>query len=256
MEDLGFWIFEGAIFVGAIFALAFFRKHILKAAEFSNTDVLIAAVVILLIGMGSGKIESFKAGDIEVKRAIQDARKKDISSDLTKLPYSPLQTQLKGPKSGIPDFLKLGKGALTLRLGYDGYADSVIMDYLKGMGNAMASGAGPFYVVFVESGRTFWGMVKTYDLVRFMDAENIPASNVLSKQIRTKDTKKLEEIPGIILKNDVVLVGDDRLTALRKMDKSNNELLPVIDSDGQFVGTVERNRITASLMVNVAEKLD
>jgi len=47
----------------------------------------------------------------------------------------------------------------------------------------------------------------------------------------------------------------DKSQALQKMELLNVDTLPVVNDNGQFVGVVDRSRLTASFLIDVSKQL-
>ena len=70
------------------------------------------------------------------------------------------------------------------------------------------------------------------------------------------DTLALSRLPGFIPAKHTVTEEADKGQTLRKMETLNLEILPVVDNKGYFVGIVNRSRLTASLLIDVAANLN
>ncbi len=68
--------------------------------------------------------------------------------------------------------------------------------------------------------------------------------------------ERLRNLPGFVPGEYAVTPTANKRFVLEKMEERNVETLPVVDSQKRFVGMVERTRLTASLIIEVAEKLE
>ena len=65
----------------------------------------------------------------------------------------------------------------------------------------------------------------------------------------------LAQLPGFISAKDAVTPETSKRAALRAMDNLDRDTLPVTDPTGCLIGTVERAKLTSSLILAVTEKL-
>lgn len=66
----------------------------------------------------------------------------------------------------------------------------------------------------------------------------------------------LSELPGFVGADQAVSREMSKRDVLKRMDSSRADSLPVIDDEGKFVGTVDRSQLTASLILDVVNRLD
>ncbi|KAA3663419.1 MAG: hypothetical protein DWQ10_00240, partial [Calditrichaeota bacterium] len=69
------------------------------------------------------------------------------------------------------------------------------------------------------------------------------------------DVQSLSQIPEFIGAENAIKADVDKKAVLEKMEKLNLEILPVSYERGEFTGVVERSRLTASLIIDVANKV-
>ncbi|WP_456403406.1 hypothetical protein, partial [Hydrogenimonas sp.] len=62
--------------------------------------------------------------------------------------------------------------------------------------------------------------------------------------------------PGFIALENAITEKTDKRSALQLMDRLDRDFLPVVDETKRFVGVVKRSRLTASLIVDVANRIE
>jgi len=65
----------------------------------------------------------------------------------------------------------------------------------------------------------------------------------------------LTDFAGFVPATDAVSSDTDKQTALDRMEKTGMSWLPVVNTDGQFIGVVDRGRLTTSLILDVSRAL-
>jgi hypothetical protein len=66
---------------------------------------------------------------------------------------------------------------------------------------------------------------------------------------------RIKALPGFVPASDGVKRSSEKRSVLEQMEKLSADWLPVLKDDGQFDGVVERSRLTASLILEVAKEL-
>ena len=67
---------------------------------------------------------------------------------------------------------------------------------------------------------------------------------------------ELSKLPGFVGVQSAVASSTSRREALERMEQLRTDSLPVINAEGFFMGTVERSKLTASLILAVTQRLD
>jgi len=89
----------------------------------------------------------------------------------------------------------------------------------------------------------------------FMSPEAPFNSDDFARWINMSDTASLTNLSGFLSAKDAIKNDSDKQRALERMEALNTETLPVIDEAGKFVGVVDRSRLIASLIIDVANKV-
>ncbi len=242
------------IFITVIAAMIFIRIRYLKNTEVKQTDILIALIPIVLWLFLSGRIEKFEFGDLKIQSAFLEASTTPITEQITpvKFPTRMVTSNRKSGVAEIPRLINSRTEALVFTLNYGGYAGSAIEEYLRRLT------AYPFfnYIVINDQNKTFAGIADARELYSiFQNPQHTFDSEDFTNWLRYSDTKALSTLPGFIGTEDAIIDDMDKKAVLEKMEKLNVEMLPVVDKKGIFTGVVDRSRLTASLIIDVANKV-
>ena len=176
-----------------------------------------------------------------------------LAFKLNKVTATPVSLQLDGDliqpeaissdaKEGIGkiDLFKRDRvAAITLEVGKQGYyLDSAIQRYLR----ELAPLSFFKYVLFLDKDRHFKGMIWGSKLLEEMRNGNIDLVNLL-------ETENISNISGINMAS--ITSGSSKQSALQLMDRHGLSELPVVNENGQFIGVVERNKITSSIVAQL-----
>ncbi len=243
-----------AVFISILALLNIIRLKVGSRLEIRNTDILIAIIPVALWLVLTGKIQRLEFGDFKIEAAFIQASTTSVERQITpiKLPVEPIVMSLKGGVERIPELVADRTEALVFRLGYSGYYWRAIMEYLGELTKY------PFfkYVVITEKDGRFFGLADgraLYSLFRFRRAGPDPRD--FERWLKTSDRDSLSGLPGFISKDHTISRDTDKKTALELMERLGVDTLPVVDGGGRLVGVVERARLTASLIIDVAEEL-
>ncbi len=223
--------------------------------EIKVTDIVVAVLPVFIYLLVSGKIESLEFGEsgIKVVAAINKASGTEIKSQVTPIEAGLVRTVESGAKEGtaqIPKLITKKTEALTFTLGYKGYTKEAINEYLEQL---TRKGALKYVILQNEDGSFFGSMDARRLYVTFTSGN--PSMNV--DRFRTfvvdQNREALKNFPGFIAADQAMHVNDDKRRALKEMEDLNVESLPVVDKDNRYIGIVDRSRLTASLILDVAQ---
>jgi hypothetical protein len=158
------------------------------------------------------------------------------------------------------DRRRLGAGAaggglqqgLLFRLGDSSYHGPAIRQHLVLLSKQ------PFlrYLILERPNRTFLGMADARARAELLASEHPPyTADEVARWLGTSDTAALKRLPGFIAADSAAAETTDKAQALQAMESLNIDTLPVINQEKQFVGIVNRSRVTASLILDVAKAL-
>ncbi|KAA3618726.1 MAG: hypothetical protein DWQ05_07120 [Calditrichaeota bacterium] len=243
-----------AIFIVVIVVMIFIRIKFLKNTEVKQTDILIALIPIVLWLFFSGRIEKFEFGDLKIQSAFLEASTTPITGQITplKFPVKMVSSNRKSAVSDIPRLINNKTEALVFNLSYGGYLDTAIEEYLR----RLTQHAFFKYIVINSRDDKFVGMANARELYTlFVKPDHEYDSTDFTNWLRRADMNNLAKLPDFIGVENAIQNTVDKQAVLEKMEKLNLEILPVIDENGQFTGVVDRSRLTASLIIDVANKV-
>lgn len=253
--DPTIFVSMGVFFV-ILIALVLIR---LKSNKFEirATDLVVAVLPVVIFLLLTGKIQKLEMGELKIEMAFVKASISAINaqvSQLTGLPSEPLQIDPKRGVEDIPRLIEKKTEGLLFRVGYGEYYGSAIQDYL----NELIKYPYLKYIVLENRDGTFFGMADARALATLLSSARPPppysADNIANWLIRS-DTSSLKRLPGFEGSDMAVSQTTDKKQTLQMMEKLNVENLPVIDKEKRFVGIVNRSRLTASLILDVANEL-
>ena len=67
---------------------------------------------------------------------------------------------------------------------------------------------------------------------------------------------ELAKLPGFVAASDAATTTTSKRTALERMEKLAVDVLPVVDEQQRFIGTVDRAKLTAALILDVTRRLE
>jgi len=210
-----------------------------------HTDILIALVPVLLWLLLTGKIQKLGVAGLSVESAIRNAGQaelgKQVSEVKTPLPVDAAGVGTKTGVEAIPRLAQERVQALSFTRGeaYDGH---VVDAYLRQIPTLR-------YVTVNKPDGTLLGVV---------DAKAIggaDAASGLSSRIRAGDNAALLEQPGYVSASAAASPDEDKLSVLERMDSLDLATLPVVDARGRFIGVVDRSKLTASILLDIGNKL-
>ena len=129
--------------------------------------------------------------------------------------------------------------AITLEVGKSGYyLDSAIQRYLRELTPLTFFK----YVLFLDKNGKYRGMIWGDTLLEEMSRRNIELVELL-------ESNNISGIRGVNLAS--IASGSSKQAALQLMDKHGLSELPVVDDSGSFIGVVERDKITSSIVAQL-----
>jgi len=231
--------------------------------EIKTTDLVFIVVPLVFAGLATGKLKGLDIFGVkaDLSELWADAAGTHIEGQVSFVPASPVEDAVEmietAPKRGvgdIPELIRKKTEALSFQLGMGGYYAPAIQKYFDDLyGSSYLR-----YVVIDNPDGTLFGMYKAADLIAYLRTIDGSGYDMFKDMLndggdRAKDA--LSKLPGFV-SADLAVSGDTtKREALQRMEDLNLESLPVRDSAGRFVGTVERAKLTAGLILAVTEKL-
>jgi CBS domain protein len=253
--DRTVWI-SIAVFVGILVLLMLLRGRNANF-EIKATDIVVAVLPIVIFLLITGKIQRFEVGELKIETAFVKASNSAIASQVTPLiglPSEPIRIDPKMGVEQIPRLIKDQAQGLSFRLGFGGYYGPAIRDYLVVLTKQ------PFlrYIIIQNPDGTFFAMADARALADQLTSLSSPppfTADDLANWLNSADKTSLKRLPGFIGSESAVSDTTDKAQALQRMESLNVDTLPVVDKGKRFVGIVNRSRLTASLILEVANDL-
>jgi hypothetical protein len=240
-----------AAFVVILALLVLLRaKH--SKFEVRPTDIAVAILPVLIFLLVTGKIQKFEVGELKIETAFVKASTSAIASQVTPLPSETIQINPKAGTGDIPRLIERKTQGLLFRLGHGGYYGPAIREYFV----ALVKHPYLRYVIIENPDRTFFAMADARALTDLLSSTNAPyTADQFARWLNSSDQASLKRLPGFISLESSVTGTTDKSQALQLMETLNVDTLPVVDKDKRYVGIVNRSRLTASLILDVAKEL-
>jgi CBS domain-containing protein len=232
--------------------------------EIKMIDITLVLIPLFFWLFATGKIKKMTVGGVEVEtaQAFVQAAEVPIESQVTLRTASSIEDVVETvelhQKEGvekIPELIKNQVEALEFQLGHGGYWGPAIRTYFESLG------AHSFlrYAVIHEPDGTLFGVYSAKDLLLYFQNKGDRPYDEFADDLNhpTQDSRQgLMELPGYIPGANAVDVGANKRGVLARMEELKSGTLPVVDSNRHFVGMVDRDQVTASLIMDVADKLE
>lgn len=224
--------------------------------EIKNSDIMLALIPVAFWLFLTGKIQEFTFGDFKIVAAVREASKSPVApqvSRLTELPVESVRMHSKGGTAEIPVLIKNESQALSFQLGHGGYWGPAINEYFKVLTQY------PFlrYIVINNSDGSFFGTADARQLAAIIrEPGGRFDSQAFADWLNSSNKAQLETLPGFISSEKALSKTSDKRSALQLMDSLDVQTLPVIDDAGRFAGIVDRSELTASMLLDIAERLE
>lgn len=232
-----------ASFFGLLFLIAFVDAKINGGFKIEATWVAIALAPTMIWLLSSGQLAELSGFGVAFKLREAIARPFSLSLDGTKIEPETLPTDAKEGLAEIPKFIEKRVPAMTLQVGRQGYYyGPAILEYLTQLTRHDFFR----YVVFIDGTGKFIGLVPAKTFYDQLRSQTIDIVSMIEKG----DLKRLN---GLVSK--AISINSNKREALEKMANENVAQLPVVNDDKQFIGVIDRDKLTSSVVLDlVAEK--
>jgi hypothetical protein len=249
-------VITGAVLVGVV-AL---RSATGGRVAITLNDAVIAAIAAALVLLVSGRLSKLVVGSegltIETaKEAILTSAAQPIARQVAPLPVAPVEQALKGGMGQIPDMVRRRVEGLDFVLGTGAYDQAAINAYLETLTRYQFFR----YVILLTPDNKVFGIIDARTLLAVLQdpgsGETLQDFSVLINRATEADRSKLAQLPGFVPAGEAVRKQSDKREVLEKMEKAGRDWLPVVSTEGRLDGVVERSRLTASMILDVANQL-
>ena len=253
LKENASWIFILVFIIILVILVSLRTKN--SNFEIKTTDIILALFPLVIYLVYTGKITEFSFGDLTFKTAFVEASDSEIKSQIAPLiGLSPRKITMKskGAVSKIPDLIASKTEGLKFHLGYEGYDGRAIRDYLV----ALVKYPYLKYLILENEDGTFFGLADARALKSLIEKSSaINKANKLAHWIINANRKSLKTLPGFISQEQAVYNTTDKGQALQRMEELNIDVLPSLNQENKFIGVVDRSRLTASLIIDVTNRL-
>jgi len=230
--------------------------------EIKAIDLVFIVIPLLVFGLASGKLQGLDLFGVKAdfSQLWQTAAKTQIESQISQLPVSPLeeivepiQPATKGGVQEIPRLIGEKTQALSFRLEMGGYYGPAIKAYFEQL-------IGSTYLRFIvvnNADNSLFGVYSAPEIVAFLRSLGERGYDEFANRVNEGDIVAkdwLSELPGFVPASAAVDVETSKRAALQVMEELDRPSLPVVDTGNRFVGTVERAKLTASLILAVTKE--
>lgn len=244
------------VFIVILAMLVTLRIKTGNKLDVKNSDILLALIPVALWLFLTGKIQEFAFGDFKIVAAIKEASKSPVAPQVTELTELPVESIQMDPKAGverIPGLIEKKSQALNFRLSHGGYWGPAISEYLGVLTQY------PFlrYIIINNSDGSFFGIADARQLAMIIQGRRGPFdARDFADSLNSSNKPQLEKLTGFISSKETLNETSDKRKALQLMDSLDVQTLPVVDNANRFVGIVDRSKLTASMLIDIAERLE
>ena len=245
-----------SIFAALVALLVMLRARTQNKIDIKSADIAMALVPVALWLFLTGKIQELGFGDIKIVAAIKDASKAPVGPQVSQLTVDtvsePVRVVSKGGPEVVPQMINTKSQALAFTIGHGGYVGMAIADYLEQLTKH------PFlrYLVINNPDGSFFGIADARQVADIIRGTNQPFNaQDLAQWLNGANRTQLETLPGFIPADKALHRNDAKRKALEKMNSLDAQVLPVLD-DGRFSGIVDRSKLTASMLTEIAERME
>lgn len=232
--------------------------------EIKPIDLAMVLVPLVFWLVGTNKLEGLSVGGLEIKmaQAFVGASKKPIELQIEAARTMPVNevtdTLERAHKAGverIPSLIEKETEAIEFRLGHGGYFGPAIRTYF----DSLAAYAYLKYAIVYEREGGLFCVYSTKELLQYFRGKGDAAYQAFATSLNRADEQAradLARLPGFIPGEYAVRGNTNKRSVLKDMEKWKVNVMPVVDEKNRFIGMVNRDRLTASLIIEVSEKLE
>lgn len=259
------WQVVALLLVGVAFMIVavVLRARFGDRYELKPIDLALLVLPLVFMLLISGKLKMLDAFGVKAdfSELFADAARSDIQQQVADSGapgvdevVSMLEMAAKGGVQDIPRLVENRTEALVFRLGHGGYYGPAIQQYFQ----ALYASSYLQYVVILDAQGKLFGIYDALDLaVYFRAGQDGAYADFASRLNQPSDSARawLAQLPGFVAADRAVARDLSKRAVLERMDQLRVDSLPVVDANGEFVGTIERSRLIASLILEVADRV-
>jgi hypothetical protein len=242
----------------------YFRTKSDNKYELKSIDIALLLLPIVFFLFFTGKIGKVNLFGVELETAsvIIDASRQPIESQIVELEGATIddmirtvEVESKGGVNRIPELIEKKTEALQFRLGHGGYYGPAIQEYFE----SLTAAAHLKYVVINDDENRLFGFLDAREMMSYFEKQGDNSYQVFANRLNRPNERSVEglkSLPGFIPLEKAINSEKKKRDVLQMMDELNIHTLPVVNEENIFLGIVERSRLTASLMIEIFDKLD
>jgi CBS domain-containing protein len=232
--------------------------------EIKTTDLVFLVIPLLLVALATGKLKGVDLFGVkaDLSQLWATAAQTKIAAQVAPGTPATVQDAVQivemATKGGIQELRQLVERkiqALEFKLGQGGYYGPAIKTYFEAL-----SGSFSLRVVVVDKpdGKLF-GIYDAADLIGYLRVAGEQGYRQFQQLLNSGSESakaELAKLPGFVGADHAVTAVTSKREALARMEQLNTDRLPVVNDQQRFVGTVERTKLTASLILAITDKLE
>jgi hypothetical protein len=256
----------GAVLAGASL---FLRALTAGKYEFQTIDLIFLVIPLLVVALATGNLRSVdffglradltdlwtEVGRSEIRDQVSEptpsARQDAIDVDI-------FESAAKSSLEDLPQVIGRQPEVLEFKLGHGGYRGVAIAEYFEALDGRLR------IVVVNDQNDNLFGIYSAPVLIsslRFISSlrssgEGYDLLGDLLNSGNEEARSRLATLPGFVGADNAVTEATSKRDALARMEKLDTDVLPVVNEEGRFVGTVGRSKLTAGLILTVSDRLE
>jgi len=235
------WVLVGSFFV-ILLGLILVHAKVNGGFKIETSWVAIALSPAVLSLLATGQLAEFSGFGLAFKLREASAKTVSLKVDGSKIEPVSLAIDEKRGVENIPELIRKRVAALRLQVGRRNYyAPSAIGQYLEELTKYDFFR----YVIFVGGDEKFRGLVPAKTLLEQMRRGGFDI-------VRVIEEGSLNLVDGLV--SAAVPSSSNKRDALKRMDELNLAELPVVDEAGRFLGVIERDKVTSSIVLDLVAR--
>jgi len=236
------WVLVGSFFA-ILLGLILVNTKVNGGFKIETSWVAIALSPAVIWLLAAGQLAEFSGFGLAFKLREATAKPVSLKLDGSKIEPVAITVDEKRGVGNIPELVLKRVAALRLELGRRGYyAASAIREYLEQLTRYDFFK----YVVFVGNDGRFRGLVPAKMFLDQVRRDNFDVVGVI-------EHGTLNLVDGVV--TATVASNSNKRDALKRMDDAGQAELPVVDEAGRFLGMIERDKLTSSIVLDLVGKL-
>jgi CBS domain-containing protein len=252
--------------VGVVLVIASLLLRVISGGkyEIKTIDLVFLVIPLLLVALATGKLKGLDMFGVKADlsalwaEAAETKIENQVTPGISTSVEDVVQVMEMGMKAGPLELKRLIERkaeALVFRLGHGGYYGPAIQTYFEAL-----SGSSHLRTVVINySNGQLFGIYHASDLLGYLRITREEGYKQFQQLLNAGDERArqaLAKLPGFVPVEQAVTPTTSKRDALVLMETINSESLPVVNDQKHFIGTVNRSKLTAGLILAVTDKLE